>query len=85
MRYLEDGIYSQMYFSENFFMLQDVLDYEDERLWELGAKCTDYEYSIGLKDGERTTFYLEIFFMSRDGSPLCETKLFKFNNKNPLR
>lgn len=79
MRYLEEGIYSQMYFSENFFMLKDVLEYEDERLWGLGAKCTDYEISVGLENGERLMFYLELFFMSKDGSNLKEEELFKFN------
>ena len=79
MRYLDDGIYSQMYFSDNFFMLQEVLEYEDDRLWKLGVKCTDYEFSIGLDNGERLCFYLELFFMSADGGALEEQELFKFN------
>jgi len=78
MKYLNDGTYSQSYFSTDFFMLQDVLEYEDERLCGLGVKCTDYEFSLGLENGEMMVFYLELFFISKNGSALKEEKLFKY-------
>jgi hypothetical protein len=81
MEYLGDGEYSQMYHSDNFFILEDVLDYEDERLWDLGAKIVDYEISLNLADGEVLRFYLEIFFESRDGRELNGQQLFNFKNR----
>jgi hypothetical protein len=81
MEYVGDGVYSQIYHSPDFFLLQDVLEYEDERLWGLGVRVTDYEFSVALDDGEVVRFYLELFFESKDGKDLSYKQLFNYKNR----
>jgi len=81
MRYLSDGIYSQQYFSEDFFLLYDVLEYERERLSYYDVMVTSYEMRIKTK-GDVLIFFLVLFFKSSIGDDLSprENKLFNYKN-----
>ena len=63
MRLMEDGTYMQRYYSDNFFTLDEVREYETERLWSKGVEVLEHEFLIG-DDCEVLIFYLILYFQS---------------------
>jgi len=81
MERVSDGMYVQRYYSTDFFTLDEVRDYEMDRLWGLGVEVLDYEFKIGVKHGE-LIFYLLLLFQSLDGEELSSDTLFNHKNLN---
>lgn len=81
MERVGDDMYVQRYYSTDFFTLDDVRDYEMDRLWGLGVEVLDYEFKIGVSDGE-LIFYLLLLFQSLDGEQLSADTLFNHKNLN---
>ena len=79
MKRLDEFLYCQKYYSTNFFTLDEVKEYETERLWSHAVEVTDYEFEIGNKDGH-LIFYLTLYFESLNGTQLTSRELFNHNN-----
>jgi len=82
MQHLGDGIYSQQYYSEDYFILFEVLGYERRRLALLDILVISHEISFKTND-EGLLFFLVLFFKSDMGENLIprEGELFNYKSK----
>lgn len=67
--------YRQDYYSDDFFILQSLIDIERKRLAKLKVKVTDHE--ISLSDlNEIPIFYLHLYFTPTPSRDLTYKELF---------
>jgi hypothetical protein len=80
MRHIENGIYSQQYYSEDFFLLYEVMDFESERLCNHDVLVINHEIRLSERNGE-LLFFLVLFFKSSSGTNLKSKEDELFNHK----
>ena len=67
--------YRQDYYSDDFFILQSLVDIERKRLAKLKVKVTDHEISLGDLN-EIPIFYLHLYFTPTPSRDLTYNELF---------
>ena len=67
--------YRQDYYSDDFFILQNLVEIETHRLKKLGVRVTDYDISISDLN-EIPIFYLHLYFTPTISRDLTYNELF---------
>lgn len=68
MQKVSENLYRQEFYSEDYCLLDEVLEYEKDRLFRLSIDVEEWRFSMS-RSGD-VLFYLTLYFSSMSGEPL---------------